>query len=94
MKFTETEITGNRIEFLASAKYLAIPHAFETDTKSGALVEVTDGLGNTKKGICLYDVTVANNPNGSVVVFGIVQTNKLPVKPEPSDEMFGTLVFI
>lgn len=94
MKFTETEITGNRIEFLASAKYLAIPHTFEADTKSGALVEVTDGLGNTKKGICLYDVTVSNNPNGAVVVFGIVQTNKLPVKPEPSDEMFGTLVFI
>ena len=94
MKFTETEISGNRIEFLASTKYLAIPHTFETDTKSGALVEVTDGLGNTKKGICLYDVTVANNPNGAVVVFGIVQTNKLPVKPEPSDEMFGTLVFI
>ena len=94
MKFTETEITGNRIEFLASAKYLAIQHTFETDTKSGALVEVTDGLGNTKKGICLYDVTVANNPNGAVVVFGLVQTNKLPVKPEPSDEMFGTLVFI
>lgn len=94
MKFTETEITGNRIEFLASAKYLAIPHTFEADTKSGALVEVTDGLGNTKKGLCLYDVTVANNPNGAVVVFGIVQTNKLPVKPEPSDEMFGTLVFI
>ena len=94
MKFTETEILGNRIEFLASAKYLAIPHTFEADTKSGALVEVTDGLGNTKKGLCLYDVTVANNPNGAVVVFGIVQTNKLPVKPEPSDEMFGTLVFI
>lgn len=94
MKFTETEISGNRIEFLASTKYLAIPHTFEADTKSGALVEVTDGLGNTKKGLCLYDVTVANNPNGAVVVFGIVQTNKLPVKPEPSDEMFGTLVFI
>lgn len=94
MKFTETEILGNRIEFLASAKYLAIPHTFEADTKSGALVEVTDGLGNTKKGLCLYDVTVANNPNGAVVVFGIVQTNKLPVKPASSDEMFGTLVFI
>lgn len=94
MKFTETDISGNRIEFLASTKYLAITHTFEADTKSGALVEVTDGLGNTKKGICLYDVTVADNPNGSVVVFGLVQTDKLPAKPTSSDDMFGTLVFI
>ena len=94
MKFTETAVTGNRIEFLASAKYLAISHTFDTDTKSGALVEVTDGLGNKKKGICLYDVTVADNPNGSVVVFGLIQTDKLPTKPTSSDNMFGTLVFV
>ena len=94
MKFTETAVAGNRIEFLASAKYFAVPHTFSTDTKSGALVEVTDGLGNKKKGICLYDVTVADNPNGSVLVFGLVQTDKLPAKPTSSDNMFGTLVFI
>ena len=94
MKFTEATVAGNRIEFLASAKYFAVPHTFSTDTKSGALVEVTDGLGNKKKGICLYDVTVADNPNGSVVVFGLVQTDKLPAKPTSSDNMFGTLVFI
>ena len=94
MKFTEATVAGNRIEFLASAKYLAIPHTFEADTKSGALVEVTDGLGKTKKGICLHDVAVDSNPNGSVVVLGIVQTDQLPVKPSSSDEMFGTLIFI
>ena len=94
MTFTETAVTGKRIEFLASVKYLAISHTFDTDTKSGALVEVTDGLGKTKKGICLHDVAVDSNPNGSVVVLGVVQTDKLPVKPSSSDEMFGTLIFI
>lgn len=94
MKFTETAIAGNRIEFLASAKFEAINHTFDADTKSGALVEITDGLGNKHKGICLYDVTVNDNPNGAVVVAGIVNTKKLPTKPTASDAMFPTLIFV
>lgn len=94
MKFTETSVAGNRVEFLASAKHLDIPHTFTADTKSGALVEITDGLGNKRKGICLYDVVVADNPNGAVVVMGIIQTNKLPTKPTSSDTMYPTLIFV
>lgn len=94
MKFTETSVAGNRIEFLASAKFKAINHTFDADTKSGALVEITDGTGAKHKGICLYDVAVGNNPNGAVVVEGIVKTDKLPVKPTAADSMFPTLVFV
>ncbi|MCM1276053.1 MAG: hypothetical protein NC299_11940 [Lachnospiraceae bacterium] len=94
MKFTEKSVAGSRIEFLASAKWQGINHTFEADTKSGALVEVTDGLGNKYKGICAYDVTVADNPNGTVVVLGIVKTDKLPAKPTSSDTMFPTLIFV
>lgn len=94
MQFTETSVTGGRIEFLASAKWQGINHTFETDTKSGELVEITDGLGNKYKGICAYDVKVENNPNGAVVVMGIVKTDKLPKKPTSADTMFPTLIFV
>lgn len=94
MKFTETNIVGSRIEFLASAKFKAINHTFTADTKSGELVEITDGNGDKHKGICLYDVKVDNNPNGAVVVEGIVKTDKLPAKPTASDTMYPTLIFV
>ena len=94
MKFTETNIVGNRIEFLASAKFKAINHTFEADTKSGEFVEITDGAGTKHKGICLYDVSVDGNPNGAVVVEGIINTNKLPKKPTVSDTMYPTLIFV
>lgn len=93
MKMTEKNVVGDRIEFFASAKFKAISHTFEADTKSGALVEITDGVGNKFKGINLYDVTVADNPNGSVVVEGIILTDKLPAKPTSTDKMFPTLIF-
>lgn len=98
MKVTEKNVAGNRIEFLASAKFEAITHTFAADTKSGALVEVTDALGRKYTGICFYDVAVADNPNGAVVVSGIVQTDKLPVKPKVTGEgavtPFPTLIFV
>lgn len=96
MKMTETSVAGGRVEFLGSADYKAINHKFTTDTKSGALVEITDGTGVKLKGINLYDVTVANNPNGAVVVEGIIITSKLPVAPvkgDSGDKMFPTLIF-
>mgnify|MGYP007062227319 CR=1 FL=1 len=94
MKFTEKSIAGSRIEFLASSTFKAIAHTFTADTKSGALVEITDGVGNKLKGICLYDVNVDDNPNGSVVVSGVINTAKLPTKPTSSDTMYPTLIFV
>ena len=94
MKFTEKSVAGNRIEFLASAKFKAINHMFDADIKSGELVEITDGTGAKHKGICLYDVVIDDNPNGAVVVEGIVMTDKLPTKPTAADSMFPTLVFV
>lgn len=98
MKMTEKIVAGNRIEFLASAKFEAITHTFSADTKSGDLVEVTDGLGRKLVGICFYDVAVADNPNGAVVVAGIVQTDKLPKKPVLTGDNavtpFPTLIFV
>lgn len=92
MKMTETNVTGNRIEFLGSADFKAINHTFTADTKSGALVEITDGTGAKFKGINLYDVTIADNPNGAVVVEGIIITSKLPTAPTSTDKLFPTLI--
>lgn len=94
MKFTEKSIVGSRIEFLASSTFLAVSHTFDADTKSGALVEITDGTGEKLKGICLYDVVVDKDPNGSVVVSGVINTAKLPTKPTSSDTMYPTLIFV
>lgn len=94
MKFTEKAVAGNRVEFLASAKFKAINHTFTADTKSGELVEITDGIGETHKGICLYDVVINENPNGAVVVEGIVKADKLPSKPTSGDNMYPTLIFV
>ena len=94
MKMTEKAVAGNRVEFLGSADFDAINHTFAADTKSGELVEITDGIGETHKGICLYDVVVDDNPNGAVVVRGIVVASKLPNKPTSGDNMYPTLIFV
>lgn len=98
MKMTEKNVSGNRIEFFASADHKEIPYTFAADTKSGELVEVTDALGRKYTGICLYDVVVANNPNGAVSYWGTVQTDKLPKRPIVTGDgavtPFPTLIFI
>lgn len=93
MKYTEKAVAGNRIEFFLSADHKEFAHTFTADTKSGELVEITDGIGRTFKGICLYDVVVDENPNGAVTYFGLINTEKLPNKPSSSDNMFPTLIF-
>lgn len=92
MKLSNEKITG-RIEFLGSRKFMAIPHTFEQDTASGKAVDFTDGLGRTVTGINLYDVKIDENPNGSIVVQGIILANKLPEKPSTANLAQG-LVFI
>lgn len=92
MVFTNEKVSG-RVEFLGSRKFLAIPHTFTQNTVSGKAVEFTDGLGRTVTGINLYDVKVDENPNGAVVVQGIILANKLPEKPSTTNLAEG-LVFI
>ena len=93
MIFAETAITG-RPEFLASSKFLAINHTFTEDTKAATPVEVTDGLGETRVGICLYDVDIDQNPNGAVVVSGIVDVSKLASGKSSGSDYYPTLIFV
>lgn len=93
MKFTQTSY-ASRPEFMGSADWEAIPFTFTEDTAAGLAVAVTDGLGNAYYGINAYDVTVDDNPNGAVIVAGIINTDKLPDGFTSTGTMFPTLVFL
>lgn len=78
MKFSQTSVGGG-VEILASKDYQAVPVEVATPgsgtvVKAGtpltAAGESTTGAG--AKGILLYDVDTAENPNGSMVVIGII----------------------
>ena len=80
MKFSQTTVGGG-VEILASKDYQAIPIEVATPG-SGTVVKAgtpltADGestTGSGAKGILLYDVDTAENPNGSMVVIGIINS--------------------
>ena len=82
MKFTTTEIGGG-VEILASKDYQSIPIKVATPGE-GTLVKagtpLTDAgastTGSGAIGILLYDVDTAKNPNGAIVVQGIIDATK------------------
>ena len=82
MKFTKTTIGGS-VEILASKDYQSVPITVAapgegTIVKAGtpltAAGESTTGSGAV--GILLYDVDTAGNPNGAIVVQGIINSTK------------------
>ena len=82
MKFTETNVGGS-IEILASKDFQAIPVKVAAP-ESGTVVKAgtpltADGASTTGSGavgVLLYDVDTAENPNGAVVVQGIINATK------------------
>ena len=84
MNFSETSVSGE-VEILASKDYQAVPHkiavatdASSTIVKAGTPILAT-GLyttGANAVGILLYDVDTAENPNGAIVVQGIIDAKK------------------
>lgn len=82
MIFNETTIAGG-VEILASKDFQAIPvtvAAPETGTVVKAGTPLTDEgaatTGSGAIGVLLYDVDTAINPNGAVVVQGIIDATK------------------
>lgn len=75
MKFTETAVSGS-VEILANDHFVGIPHKFSAAAKAG---KVVDGVG-----VCLYDVNVDENPNGTVVVHGFINVAKLGTSELPT----------
>ena len=85
MIFNENAVlTGT--EILYNAHYVAIPFdctnltSLATDgvIPAGTIVPAN---GATAVGILLHDVTLAENPNGTVVVDGFIKVDKIPTAP-------------
>lgn len=82
MKFTKTEIGGS-VEILASKDFQSVPVKV-AEPMTGTVVKAgtplnADGestTGSGAVGILLYDVDTAANPNGAIVVQGIIDATK------------------
>lgn len=85
MKFADTTVAGG-VEILASNDYQAVPVKVATPSGSGASPIVKAGTPLTAAGasttasgavgILLYDVDTSANPNGAMVVQGIIDSTK------------------
>lgn len=82
MKFAEYSVDGT-VEILASKDFQAIP-AYVATPEDGIVVKAgtpldADGAATTGEGavgILLYDVDTEANPNGALVVAGIIDATK------------------
>lgn len=82
MKYTK-HVVGAGVEILASKDYQAIPAKVATPA-TGTVVKAGTPLTNAGAsttgagavGILLYDVDTAENPNGAIVVQGIINATK------------------
>lgn len=96
MRFTEKTFSQGKM-ILANDHYVAIPYdcaaltALATDgiIKEGTIIPANDA---TAVGVLLSDVVLANNPNGTIVVHGFIETSKLPA--EPAEAAKGALAQI
>ena len=85
MRYTEKNFAQGKM-ILANDHYVAIPYdctalaALATDgiIKEGTIIPANDA---TAVGVLLSEVVLANNPNGTIVVHGFVDTSKLPAAP-------------
>lgn len=85
MKFTTKTVVASK-EILANDHYVALEYdcsaltSLATDNiiKAGTIIPSNDA---NAIGVLLYDVNLAENPNGAVVVHGFVNATKLDTKP-------------
>lgn len=85
MKFTDTSYTSCKT-ILANDDWAGVPHKFSADAKAG---DIVDGVG-----VCLYDVTAANNPNGTVVYRGVIDVRKIEESQKPTTTQVSALPLI
>ena len=84
MKYTSNAVT-RAAEILYNDHYVAMPYdcsAVQANSDgiipAGTIVPKNDG---TAKGVLLYDVKKAENPNGTIVIHGFIKKAKLPAAP-------------
>lgn len=100
MKFTTTEIGGG-VEILASKDYQSTPIKVADPSGTPGLVKAGTPLtatgesttGSGAVGILLYDVDTRDNPNGAIVVQGIIDAAKAQAHSEVSyvDALYAAL---
>jgi hypothetical protein len=73
MKYAVTAATGGK-EILANDHYVGVPFCAEEDHAAG---DVVINLEKGITGVCLYDVNMAENPNGTLVIHGFIDATKL-----------------
>lgn len=84
MKFTSKSVAQG-VNILANDHFVAIPYdctalsALATDgvIKEGTIIPANDA---TAIGVLLNPVVLAENPNGTIVVHGFIESAKLPVE--------------
>lgn len=84
MKFTQKTVTQGK-NILANDHYVAIPYdctELSALAKDGVIAEGTIIPANdaTAKGVLLNPVVLAENPNGTIVIHGFIETGKLPAE--------------
>lgn len=85
MKFTQKTVPQGKM-ILKNDHYVAMPYdctnltALATDgvIPEGTFIPANDA---TAIGVLLTPVVLAENPNGTVVIHGFIDTTKLPVQP-------------
>lgn len=83
MKFKNTAISQG-VNILANDHYVAIPYdcsdikATDGVIPAGTIIPAND---KTAVGVLLNDVVLAENPNGTTVIHGFIEKDKLPVEP-------------
>lgn len=85
MIFEENNVITGK-EILYNAHYVAVPYdctALSSLATNGVIPAgtVIPANGATAFGVLLHDVTLAENPNGTVVVDGFIRANKMPTAP-------------
>lgn len=79
MYFATTDVTQNFVTILASNDYQAVPLKLTETAKCGTPIKTDGGKAADGKGaigILLYDVDITKNPNGAIVVDGIIDYDK------------------
>lgn len=85
MIFEENNVITGK-EILYNAHYVAAPYDCTTLSSLATNGVIPAGTvipanGATAFGVLLHDVTLADNPNGTVVVDGFIRVNKMPTAP-------------
>lgn len=88
MKFTDTSVAAD-VGILWNSLYVAKPYdctelatlATNDIIPAGTFIPANDA---TAEGVLLHDVNLAENPNGTVVIFGFIKTSALPAQPAAS----------